>query len=76
MSVIHCARCGKDKNGLSEAPYDNELGRKVWRQVCEECWQAWIAQQLMLMNEYRLDPMDEAHSKFLDDQMVAFLSLR
>jgi Fe-S cluster biosynthesis and repair protein YggX len=60
---------------MKEAPYDNELGEKVLARVCQTCWDAWVAQQLMLMNEYRLDPMNDEHSKFLDDQMTAFLSL-
>jgi Fe-S cluster biosynthesis and repair protein YggX len=29
----------------------------------------------MLMNEYRLDPLNDEHSKFLDDEMVKFLAL-
>jgi Fe-S cluster biosynthesis and repair protein YggX len=76
MADAVCARCGKEPAGLGEAPYDSQLGKKVQEQVCEACWQAWVAQQLMLMNEYRLDPMNDQHSKFLDEQMTAFLSLQ
>jgi Fe-S cluster biosynthesis and repair protein YggX len=63
------------KAGLQEAPYPNELGEKVLAHTCEECWNAWVGQQLMLMNEYRLDPMNDEHSKFLDQQMQEFLAL-
>ncbi|MFQ5709443.1 MAG: oxidative damage protection protein [bacterium] len=76
MSIVKCARCGEDKEGLTEAPYENELGEKVLAQTCEQCWQAWIGQQLMIMNEYRLDPLNEEHSKHLDEEMVKFLNLK
>ena len=75
MAKALCARCGVADAGLSEAPFDNELGKKVQAQVCQTCWNAWVSQQLMLMNEYHLDPMNDEHSKFLDDQMAVFLSL-
>jgi len=61
---------------MSEAPLPNELGQKLLAQICETCWQEWVRQQLMLMNEYRLDPMNDEHSKFLDDEMVKFFELK
>jgi Fe-S cluster biosynthesis and repair protein YggX len=76
MSLIKCTRCDASVEGLSEPPYDNDLGRTVMMSTCELCWNAWVQQQLMLMNEYRLDPLNEEHSKFLDDQMVVFLKLQ
>ena len=75
MSMVKCSRCGMEKAGLEEAPYPNELGEKVLQRTCEECWNAWVSQQLMLMNEYHLDPMNDEHSKFLDQQMCDFLAL-
>ncbi|MFQ5752255.1 MAG: oxidative damage protection protein [bacterium] len=75
MTVIKCSRCGNEKEGMSEAPYKNELGQKVLQHTCEECWEAWIKQQLMLMNEYRLDPLNDEHSQFLDTEMLKFLNL-
>jgi len=73
--VIQCLRCGQEKNSLSEPPFDSELGKRLHRHTCPDCWQAWVGQQLMLMNEYRLDPMNEEHSAYLDREMVTFLSL-
>lgn len=76
MADVVCSRCGKEKPALGEAPLPSELGEKVLSQTCSECWQAWVSQQLMLMNEYRLDPLNDEHSKFLDDEMVKFLQLK
>jgi len=75
MAVVHCKRCGQDKPGLDEAPYSNELGENVLLHTCRDCWQAWVSQQLMLMNEYRLDPTNDEHNKFLDNEMLRFLKL-
>lgn len=76
MSRVTCSRCGNKKEGLADAPFDNELGNQILQQVCQDCWQEWVGQQLMLMNEYRLDPMNEEHSRFLDEEMVKFFQLR
>ena len=75
MAKLKCTRCGQEKEALAEAPYPGELGEKVLKQTCADCWQAWVGQQLMLMNEYRLDPMNDEHSKFLDEEMRKFLVL-
>ncbi|MFQ6116307.1 MAG: Fe(2+)-trafficking protein, partial [bacterium] len=66
MALLKCSRCGSDKAGLSEAPFNNELGQKVMKNTCQDCWKEWIGVQLMLMNEYRLDPLNDEHSQFLD----------
>ena len=75
MASIKCCRCHQKKEALKEAPFDNEWGKKVLECTCAECWQAWVGQQLMIMNEYRLDPLNDEHSKFLDTEMQKFLSL-
>lgn len=75
MATVHCSKCKQDTPALSEAPLPGELGQKVLQHTCEGCWQSWVGQQLMLMNEYRLDPLNDEHGKFLDDEMVKFLAL-
>lgn len=75
MTLIKCSRCGGNKEGLKEAPYNNELGQKILVQTCQDCWNHWVSQQLMIMNEYRLDPLKDDHSKFLDKEMKEFLNL-
>jgi len=75
MATVKCNRCKQEGSALTEPPLPGELGQKIVSQVCEPCWQAWVSQQLMLMNEYRLDPVNDEHNKFLDDEMSKFLSL-
>lgn len=75
MAQVTCARCSKEKEGLPEAPFENELGNTILKRICQDCWQEWVGQQLMLMNEYMLDPTNDEHSRFLDDEMKKFLQL-
>jgi len=72
---ILCKRCKENKPQMAEAPLPNELGNKTYQQNCQTCWNDWVSQQLMLMNEHRLDPMNDDHSKFLDIEMIKFLGL-
>lgn len=75
MTELQCSKCGKSAPGLAEAPFNNDLGTRVFNHVCQTCWQEWLRMQLMIMNEYRLHPLNEEHSKFLDEQMQVFLNL-
>ncbi|RMD85663.1 MAG: oxidative damage protection protein [Calditrichaeota bacterium] len=75
MAKVICTRCGQEKEGLEAAPFNNEMGQKIQKHVCSDCWQQWIQQQLMLLNEYRLNPLDDEHNKFLDEEMKKFLNL-
>jgi Fe-S cluster biosynthesis and repair protein YggX len=75
MALVKCTRCGSEKEALTEAPFNNELGQKVLHHTCQDCWKLWVSQQLMIMNEYQLDPVNDEHSKFLDEEMKKFLNL-
>ena len=76
MAQVKCSKCGRTAEGLADPPFNNDLGKKVFEQSCQVCWNEWIRAQLMIMNEYRLNPLDAQHSAFLDEQMKAFLSLQ
>ena len=38
-----------------------------------EAWRAWVGHQTMLMNEYRLSPIEPKARKFLVEEMEKFL---
>lgn len=70
--MVHCVLLGKEAPGLDRLPYPGELGQRVWRQVSKEAWQKWVGHQTMLINEYRLTPMDPKARKFLEAEMEKF----
>ncbi len=53
-------------------PYPGELGQKIYDNVSKEGWQQWVGHQTMLMNEYRLTPVDPKARKFLEEEMEKF----
>ena len=71
--TVHCAKLNKEAEGLERAPYPGELGKRIFDNISKEAWQQWIGQQTILLNEYRLTPIDPKHRKFLEEQMEKFL---
>jgi Fe-S cluster biosynthesis and repair protein YggX len=53
-------------------PYPGELGRRIYENVSKEAWQRWVQHQTMLINEYRLTPIEPEARKFLETEMEKF----
>ena len=67
--MIQCQYLKKEAEGLSFAPYPGELGKRIYQQVSKAGWQRWVDHQTMLLNEYRLTPIDPKHRQFLAQEM-------
>jgi len=63
---------GEEAEGLDFAPYPGELGQKIYENVSKQAWQRWLAHQTMLINEYRLTPIEPEARKFLEKEMEDF----
>ena len=50
-----------------------ELGQRIYANISKDAWQQWLRHQTMLMNEYRLTPIDPKARKFLVEEMEKFL---
>ncbi|MGH1537098.1 MAG: oxidative damage protection protein [Gammaproteobacteria bacterium] len=70
--MVQCVKLNKEAEGLEYMPYPGELGQKVYDNVSQEGWQMWVGHQTMLMNEYRLTPVDPKARKFLEEEMEKF----
>ena len=70
--TVNCVKLKREAEGLDRAPYPGELGQRVFENVSKEAWQQWLQQQTMLINEYRLSPVDPKARKFLEEQMEKF----
>jgi len=70
--MVQCVKLGKEAEGLDLPPYPGELGAKVYNNVSKEAWAAWLQHQTMLINEYRLTPIEPKARKFLEEQMEKF----
>jgi Fe-S cluster biosynthesis and repair protein YggX len=72
MRTVNCVMLGKEAEGLDYAPYPGPLGQRIYEQVSKEAWRRWLAHQTMLINEYRLTPIEPEARKFLETEMEKF----
>ena len=70
--MVQCVKLEKEAEGLEYQPYPGELGQKIYENVSKEGWQMWVGHQTMLMNEYRLTPVDPKARQFLEEEMEKF----
>ena len=70
--TVKCVKLGIEADGLDRPPYPGELGKRIFESVSKEAWQHWLAHQTMLINEYRLTPIDPKDRKFLEEQMERY----
>lgn len=71
--MVQCTKTGKEAEGLDFAPYPGDLGKRIYENISKEAWEAWLGHQTMLINEYRLTPVDPKNRKFLEEEMEKFL---
>ncbi|EHQ52904.1 oxidative damage protection protein [Ectothiorhodospira sp. PHS-1] len=70
--MVNCVYLGNEAEGLDFAPYPGDLGKRIYDNVSKEAWQKWVRHQTMLINEYRLTPIDPKARKFLEEEMEKF----
>ena len=70
--MVHCIKLNRAAEGLKFAPYPGELGKRIFENVSQEAWQMWLKHQTMLINEYRLTPIEPKARKFLEEEMEKF----
>ena len=70
--TVKCIKLDKEAEGLERMPYPGDLGQRVFDNVSKEAWQQWLQHQTMLINEYRLTPIEPKARKFLEDEMEKF----
>ena len=70
---VFCLKLNKEAPGLEQAPYPGPLGEKIYQSISQEAWDAWLAHQTMLINEYRLNMLEAKSRAFLKDEMQKFL---
>jgi Fe-S cluster biosynthesis and repair protein YggX len=70
--MVNCVMLKKEAEGLDFAPYPGELGKRIYENVSKEAWQRWLGHQTMLINEYRLTPIEPEARKFLEAEMEKY----
>ncbi len=70
--MVNCVHLKREAEGLDKPPYPGELGKRIFENVSKEGWKAWLGHQTMLLNEYRLNPIDPQARTFLESEMEKF----
>src|SRR5215469_15870095 len=70
--MVKCVKFGKELPGLDRIPWQGELGKRVYENVSKDAWKLWIEYSKMVMNEYRLNPLDPNSQKIMGEQMEQF----
>ena len=71
--TVFCQKLQKDGVGLEFQVYPGDLGQKIYDNISQEAWQLWLNQQTILINEYRLNPLEPESRQYLEQQMQKFL---
>ena len=69
---VTCILLGGERPGLERMPYPGDLGQRVFDNVSQEAWQQWLAHQTMIINEYRLVPIEPKDRKYIEGEMEKF----
>ena len=69
---VFCAKLKQELPGLSEPPFDTDLGKKVYEQISQKAWDQWMEYCKMLLNEYRLNPARKQDQEVIVKQMEQF----
>ena len=70
--MVNCVILKREAEGLERLTYPGDLGQRVFNNVSKEAWQQWLRQQTILLNEYRLSPINPKDRKFLEEEMEKF----
>lgn len=70
--MVFCIKLQKEAPALARQPYPGDLGKRIFEQVSQEAWRAWLSHQTMLINENRLVLTDVKARAFLEEEMEKY----
>ena len=70
--TVQCVVLGIESEGLDRPPYPGDLGQRLFDNAPKVAWQRWLGHQTMLINEYRLTPIEPKAREFLEREMEQF----
>ncbi len=73
MRRVRCRHFGDEREGLEAPPFPGPFGQEIYENISREAWEAWLRQQTMLINEYRLVVTDPQARSLLRSAMKEFL---
>jgi Fe-S cluster biosynthesis and repair protein YggX len=69
VRMVQCVKFGREMPGLDRIPWKGEIGKKVYDNVSKEAWKLWVEHSKMVMNEFRLNPLDPKAQQIMEEQL-------
>ncbi|MFW6010807.1 MAG: Fe(2+)-trafficking protein [Gemmatimonadota bacterium] len=71
---FQCVRCDRDDAiPVPSPPFRDDLGRRITREICTECWEEWKERQMLLINHFGLDLRAPEAREFLRANLRSYL---
>ena len=70
--TVKCIKLNKELRALDKAPFPGPAGQEILEKVSEQAWNEWLNFQTILINENRLNLMEEGAREFLKKQRNKF----
>ena len=71
--LIFCQKNKQKLPGLLFPPFTGQLGERIHKNISQDAWNEWLKHQTMLINEYRLNVLEEKSKVFLQQEAEKFL---
>ena len=75
MAEITCNRCERKVEGFARSPLPGPLAAELVAHTCSNCFEDWMGQEVMIINEYKLDLSVPKNQELLNEEMARFLKL-
>jgi Fe-S cluster biosynthesis and repair protein YggX len=70
--MVKCVKFGREMPGLDRIPWKGPIGKRIYDNVSKEAWKLWVEHSKMLMNEFRLNPLDPKSQQIMEEQMETY----
>ena len=71
--TVFCQKLNIEAPGLAFQTWPGELGKRIFDNISQQAWDQWVNHQTMLINEYRLNPMDPKAKELIVGELEKFL---
>lgn len=69
---VHCVKLERELPGLKRRPYPGPFGDQLMKEVSAEAWGLWVEHSKMIINEYRMNPIDPKAQEMMLEQCRAY----
>ncbi len=75
MTSIFCAYLQQMHPQMQKCSYSGPLGQYLMEKISQPAWDLWKAEQIKLINEYKLSPVNPIDREKLKIEMLQFFKI-